>query len=55
MIYPKGQTNLLPWLIKAGDDGITKDCVLVAKMSGNDMQSVSLYVVNGAKEDYAGK
>lgn len=51
MIYTKGQESIMPWVIEAADDGLTKDCVLVAKMNGGDMLSVSLYVATPAEKE----
>ena len=36
--------HFMPWLIPAIDDEPLKDCVLVATMHGNEMQSISLHV-----------
>jgi len=51
MIYHKSQKNLMPWLIEAADDGLSKDCVLVASMDGGEMVGVSLYVVEKPKKE----
>lgn len=51
MIYTKTQKNLMPWLIEAGNDGLSKDCVLVASMVGAEMIAVSLHVVAEPKKE----
>lgn len=35
--------NLMPWQIEASD-GLSRPCILVAVMNGNEMQSVSLHI-----------
>lgn len=51
MIYTKTQKNLMPWLIEAGNDGLSKDCVLVASMVGAEMMGISLHVVEPPKKE----
>lgn len=36
--------DLMPWYISAGDDGVTKDCILVAVMDGAEIRSISLHI-----------
>lgn len=43
----------MPWFIGAGDDGVTKDCILVAVMDGLEMLSISLHVAGEPKQGYA--
>jgi hypothetical protein len=42
----KDDINVMPWHIQASpeEDGLTRDCVLVAVMNGNEMQTVSLHL-----------
>ncbi len=42
--------NLMPWQIEPGD-GLSKRCILVAVMNGNEMQSVSLHVAEQPKRE----
>ncbi len=40
--------HVMPWHIRAADAETNKDCILVATMIGNVMQTVSLHVAEGA-------
>jgi hypothetical protein len=35
---------VMPWYISAGDDGLRKDCIMVAVMNGSEIQSISLHL-----------
>lgn len=36
--------HFMPWHIPAGDDGLLRDAILVAKMDGEEMLTISLHV-----------
>lgn len=36
--------HCMPWHIAAGDDGLLRDAILVAKMDGEEMLTISLHV-----------
>lgn len=38
--------NLMPWHIKAGEDGLLRDSILVATMNGNEILTISLHVAS---------
>lgn len=40
----KPELAIKPWYVAAGDDGLHKDCIMVAVMNGNDLQSISLHL-----------
>jgi len=40
----KQELSVMPWFIPAGDDGLGKDCIMVAIMNGPDIQSISLHL-----------
>ena len=35
---------VMPWYISAGDDGLRKDCIMVAVMNGPEIESISLHL-----------
>jgi hypothetical protein len=40
----KEDAGVIQWCIAVGDDGLSVDCILVALLDGQEMQSVSLHV-----------
>jgi hypothetical protein len=41
----RADLNLMPWHIRAAEyDNLTADCILVAVMDGNEIQTISLHV-----------
>jgi hypothetical protein len=40
----KQELAVMPWYITAGDDGLRKDCIMVAVMNGPEIQSISLHL-----------
>ena len=46
----KQEVEIMPWFISAADDGLKKDCIMVAMMSGSEIQSISLHVAEKAEE-----
>lgn len=40
-----------PWYIAAGDDGLNKDCIMVAIMNGLEIQSISLHLAAQPESD----
>ena len=46
----KQEVEIMPWFISAADDGLKKDCIMVAMMCGSEIQSISLHVAEKAEE-----
>ena len=46
----KTEIEVMPWFISAADDGLKKDCIMVAMMQGTEIQSISLHVAEKAEE-----
>jgi hypothetical protein len=40
----KHDIDVMPWYICAGDDGLKKDCIMVAVMNGAEIDSISLHL-----------
>ncbi|SFS17732.1 hypothetical protein SAMN05421771_3244 [Granulicella pectinivorans] len=40
----KPEQAVMPWYIAAGDDGLHKDCIMVAVMNGPEIQTISLHL-----------
>ncbi len=38
--------HVMPWHLEPSDDGLRKPCILVARMSGNEMLAISLHVAD---------
>lgn len=38
--------HLMPWHLQPSDDGLEKPCILVARMNGNEMLTISLHVAD---------
>ncbi len=50
---PQGnEIYVMPWHITAApdEDGLTKDCILVATMNGNEIQTISLHLADQANQ-----
>lgn len=47
----RSDRHMMPWVIPAVDHGPVKDCVLVARMDGNEMLSISLHVASAPGKD----
>ena len=45
--------HLMPWIIAGVHTPTTRDCVLVATMIGNEMQNISLHVLERTRDDAA--
>ena len=43
--------HLMPWHLQPGEDGLQKPCILVAKMHGNEILTISLHVADSAPTD----
>ncbi len=44
-------TSLMPWTIAASGD-LQRPCILVAKMDGNEMVTISLHVIDPPSAEY---
>ena len=40
--------HLMPWHLEPSDDGLSKPCILVARMDGNEILTISLHVADSA-------
>ena len=38
--------HLMPWHLAPSDDGLEKPCILVARMNGNEILTISLHVAD---------
>lgn len=47
--------HFMPWHIAAGKDGLLRDAILVAKMDGSEMLSISLHVATTARPEEASR
>ena len=36
----------MPWHLQPSDDGLEKPCILVARMNGNEILTISLHVAD---------
>jgi hypothetical protein len=48
----RNEIYVMPWHITAApdDDGLTKDCILVATMNGTEIQTISLHLADQANQ-----
>jgi hypothetical protein len=42
---------VMPWYISAGEDGLKKDCIMVAVMNGSEIRSISLHLAGAPEQD----
>jgi hypothetical protein len=45
------ELSVMPWYITAGEDGLKKDCIMVAVMNGHEIQSISLHLSGKPEND----
>ena len=46
----KSDIEVMPWFITAANDGLKKDCIMVAVMNGREIHSISLHIAEKAED-----
>ena len=47
----RSDDHLMPWHLEPSDDGLSKPCILVARMNGNEMLTISLHVADSGHHE----